>query len=356
MSSIKKAVYREQLATLCVLDELVELEKTKSYLKKSKSLFSYLTKELKYSEGAAVRRIQTARVIIQYPETRELLRKREVSLCTISAISTTILKSGGAGGGGKLLNDIRGKSKREVEELLILAGKKKAPVKEQVRRLPQRKAVKKPLPKSLPKSTATAMQGNTIRQDNATRQENTFSLFSGNEDKDISTQPPVATPEEAQPAPLYRVSFTVTQEVQELMEEVKALMSHKLVKSETPVATIFEAGIKLLLKDLNKKRTSKDVAKRKSTATTSTNTATTTSTNKRYISAQVRRAVFERDNSECQYVYEDGTKCCSNWQLEVDHIQPFALGGTNEVYNLRVVCRNHNQILAYEAGLLHRAA
>ena len=230
-----------------------------------------------------------------------------------------------------------------MEELLVLAGKKKAPVKEQVRRLPQVKKV-------APKSTAT-----TSKQDNTAGQENTFSLFNGNEDKEISPPPPpVATPEEAQP--LYRINFTVTQEVQELMEEVKALMSHKLVKSETPVATIFEAGIKLLLKDLNKKRTSKGVVKRKSTATTSTNTTTTTSTNKRYISAQVRRAVFERDNSECQYVYEDGTKCCSNWQLEVDHIQPFALGGTNEVDNLRIVCRNHNQLLAHEAGLLHKAA
>ena len=217
------------------------------------------------------------------------------------------------------------------------------------------KAVKKPLPESLPKSTATTtMQENTAVQDNATKEENTFSLFSSNEDKDIPTQPPVATPEEVQPAPLYRVSFTVTQEVQELMEEVKALMSHKLVKSETPVATMFEAGMKLLLKDLNKKRTSKDVAKRKSTATA--NTQGNTTTNKRYISQQVRRAVFERDNSECQYVYDDGTKCCSNWQLELDHVIPFALSGTNEVDNLRVVCRNHNQLLAKEAGLLHKAA
>ena len=250
MSSIKKAVYREQLATLCVLDELVELEKTKSYLKKSKSLFSYLTKELKYSEGAAVRRIQTARVIIQYPEARELLRKREVSLCTVSAISTTLLNTAG---GGKLLNDIRGKSKREVEHLLILAGKKKAPVKEQVRRLPAVRAIKK----AVPKSAATgSVKVNTAEQ------VNTFSFFDNSESKDKTPPPQVPTQVEVQPAPLYRVSFTVTQEVQELMEEVKAMMSHKLVKSETPVATIFEAGIKLLLKDLNKKRTSKDVAKR----------------------------------------------------------------------------------------------
>ena len=343
MSSIKKAVYREQLAILSVIDELVLLEKTKSHLKRSNSLFSYMTKVLKYSEGSAVRRIQTARVIIRYPEARELLRKREVSLCTVSAISTTILKSGG---GGKMLNDIRGKSKKEVEELLILAGKKKAPIKEQIRRLPQVKTVKKPVPT---KSAATS-----------SRQENRLTFFDNSESKDKTPPPPVATPEEVQPQPqpqpLYRVSFTVTQEVQELMEEVKALMSHKLVKSETPVAEIFEAGVKLLLKDLNKKRTSKGVAIRKSTASTSTNTASNTTTNKRYISQQVRRAVFERDNSECQYVCEDGSKCCSNWQLEVDHIQPFALGGTNEVDNLRIVCRNHNQLLAKDAGLLHKAA
>ena len=35
--------------------------------------------------------------------------------------------------------------------------------------------------------------------------------------------------------------------------------------------------------------------------------------------------------------------------LELDHEQPFALGGSNEAGNLRLVCRRHNQYAAEKA-------
>jgi hypothetical protein len=38
----------------------------------------------------------------------------------------------------------------------------------------------------------------------------------------------------------------------------------------------------------------------------------------------------------------DGRRCESRWKLEIDHIQPFALGGTPELHLLRLRCRPHN--------------
>lgn len=38
-----------------------------------------------------------------------------------------------------------------------------------------------------------------------------------------------------------------------------------------------------------------------------------------------------------------GKVCGSRFQLEIDHIQPRALGGSNDPSNLRVLCRQHNQ-------------
>jgi 5-methylcytosine-specific restriction endonuclease McrA len=63
----------------------------------------------------------------------------------------------------------------------------------------------------------------------------------------------------------------------------------------------------------------------------------------RYIPAKIRHAVYVRDQAKCSYVSKDGKKCHERGSLELDHIQPFALGGSNSVGNLRLLCRNHNQ-------------
>ncbi|MES1175460.1 MAG: HNH endonuclease signature motif containing protein [Myxococcales bacterium] len=68
--------------------------------------------------------------------------------------------------------------------------------------------------------------------------------------------------------------------------------------------------------------------------------------------------VFVRDGKQCSYVSADGRRCTSRRCLELDHIQPWALGGDNTVANLRVRCRAHNQRYARQCfGELHiRAA
>jgi 5-methylcytosine-specific restriction endonuclease McrA len=58
----------------------------------------------------------------------------------------------------------------------------------------------------------------------------------------------------------------------------------------------------------------------------------------RYISMQLKRAVWIRDQGHCSY-----ENCKSQHFLEIDHIRPVALGGKNELSNLRLVCRTHNQ-------------
>jgi hypothetical protein len=50
------------------------------------SLFSYLTEELGYSEGAAQRRIQAARCFRKHPEVYGKLRQGTLTLCTVSEV------------------------------------------------------------------------------------------------------------------------------------------------------------------------------------------------------------------------------------------------------------------------------
>ena len=63
----------------------------------------------------------------------------------------------------------------------------------------------------------------------------------------------------------------------------------------------------------------------------------------RYLPVPVRRAVSERDEGCCAWVGRTGHRCRSTYQLEFDHIVPFAHGGLPTVDNIRLLCRKHNQ-------------
>ena len=64
----------------------------------------------------------------------------------------------------------------------------------------------------------------------------------------------------------------------------------------------------------------------------------------RAIPVAVQRQVWERDRSCCSYVDRDsGRRCRSRHLLQIDHILPFALGGSAEPDNLRLLCAAHHR-------------
>ncbi len=64
------------------------------------------------------------------------------------------------------------------------------------------------------------------------------------------------------------------------------------------------------------------------------------------ILAHLQRDVRTRDKNRCVWILPNGQKCGSQWQLELDHIKPHALGGTSTAANLRCLCRQHNMLAA----------
>ena len=64
----------------------------------------------------------------------------------------------------------------------------------------------------------------------------------------------------------------------------------------------------------------------------------------RYIPSHLRKYIWERDKGQCTYVHlETKCRCTCRRLLQIDHIQPFALGGRSEKENLRLLCAGHNQ-------------
>jgi hypothetical protein len=63
----------------------------------------------------------------------------------------------------------------------------------------------------------------------------------------------------------------------------------------------------------------------------------------RRIPAALRDAVFARDKRRCAYIGSTGKRCGATHHLQIDHIVPYARGGTNALGNLRLLCERHNK-------------
>ncbi len=50
-----------------------------------------------------------------------------------------------------------------------------------------------------------------------------------------------------------------------------------------------------------------------------------------------------RAQGQCEYKDEKGRRCCQTTKLTVEHVVPFAVGGSHELNNLKIFCAGHNQ-------------
>ncbi len=66
----------------------------------------------------------------------------------------------------------------------------------------------------------------------------------------------------------------------------------------------------------------------------------------RYIPSSRRERAFARASYQCEYHGPGGVRCTERTGLEIDHVVPYAQGGTNSASNLRVLCPSHNQFVA----------
>ena len=205
-----------------------------------------------------------------------------------------------------------------------------------------------------------------------------------------SAAPSPSAPPEVRPrveplsATRYRLALTVSRETKDKLERVQDLMRHRNPNGD--LESIFDLSIDLLLTKLEKERlgkTSRTKAKMRvvasgvdgmssalrDDATTAERGDATSSprddapaadrhdatssdpddkrTRRRsHIPRAVRREVCARDQEQCTYVDTEGNRCPARGFLELDHVKAKALGGSDEVANLRLRCRIHNHLHA----------
>jgi hypothetical protein len=151
----------------------------------------------------------------------------------------------------------------------------------------------------------------------------------------------------------YKVQFTASVQLRQMLERLQALM-----RSDVPdgdLAAIIEQAVSEKLERLEARRYAKTGAPRKRLSDSNT------SSGSRQVPAAVRRAVLERDGKRCGYVDERGRRCTERERLEFHHRRPFGMGGDHSPINIGLLCRVHNLLLAesdYGAMAIqkHRAA
>jgi hypothetical protein len=116
------------------------------------------------------------------------------------------------------------------------------------------------------------------------------------------------------------LKFELSDETITLLEDLKSLLAHRKLSQNDLMSLIFKAALKTLTQKKFHLLTTRE----------------TKSTNPRYITALMKKHIYERDKGRCQ-------KCQSKFALEIDHVKPFALGGRTLPQNLRLLCRSCNQ-------------
>ena len=190
---------KEREATLELLWHLIELDRRRLYLEAGySSLFDYCTRKLLYSEGGAQRRILAARCLKDKPELGELLKAGQVTLCTIATAARAIREQSAK------VEDIVGKSKREVEKVVARANP-----------MPKPKERIKPLVLQAPKAAQVAL---------------------------------------ANPAPQegFELRFSVSKDVYEKFEEVKRHLSNTL-QGELGLEAVFSKLLDNYLKPVRER-------------------------------------------------------------------------------------------------------
>jgi len=151
-----------------------------------------------------------------------------------------------------------------------------------------------------------------------------------------------------------RLSITIPDRVKEKMETLKNRWAAVNVNMDQ--LELIERALDIALTQTNpgpkkKHRATESVVQSglKSHSTQSAPTAPVNKQEKRrtYYSIKTDKILWEKANSQCEYIDTiSGRRCSSKFGLERDHIIPLAKGGSNDIKNLRLLCRTHNQLMA----------
>ena len=393
LSHAKFLVQKERNIHIQVLHHLAEIDSRKLFFKQGFfSLFDYAVRELGYSEGAAYRRIKAMKLCCALPETANCLQSGKLSLSAASQLQVFFEKQD-----KKIKDEIRELSKKFPEERVSVneVQKQESEETQELKQKPTVEVLKKSRQNS---QSCFEVFDKKISQNEEFKENSKSQRFLSQEGKEnlikkaesCSTRATERLLSEADPSLLTRrekvrflgkgkveIKVIIDEQCHKELEKLKNLLSHR-----NPALSYGEL-ISILSKEALKKHdprekntrqrkekiqenpsVKKQEFKNKSGELTATFAPKSGQINQyskekatfapkprhqikkisRYIPSYLRKYVWKRDAGQCTYVHhKTKRRCSSRHLLQIDHIQPFALGGMSEKENLRLLCAGHNQ-------------
>lgn len=311
-------VGRENSATAEVLAHIAEFDRRKLHRRAGyQSMYKYCLGALHLSEHGAYKRIVAARAARPYPAIFQAVADGQVHLSGLLLLAPHLTPANAA----SLLLAATHKSKAEIEHLLA-------------ERFPKPDVPTRVVPVSPTHELAPGLVDtcNSL-QFNAP--------VAGSEAAEAPRPEPTLPRPQLKPLSPQRFEWhlTVDQATQDLATEAKELLSHHHPNHELP--KILHDALEAYVCGLRKaKHAQTDSPKPRKSRSWN---------NPRYIPNAVKQAVWKRDGGRCTFVSESGHRCDSREQIEYDHIEPVARGGTATVRNTRLLCHAHNQFEAERA-------
>lgn len=339
----------ERGATALSLAHLSEIDARRLYAGEGySSMFLYCVEELHLSEDCASRRIQAARVARRFPVLFAALADGRLHLTGMALLAPFFTPENF----DELLQACTHRSRAQIQEWL--ATRFPETVSPAVR-ASIRPVVSAPV--HVKSTTTVATDGQLLASfgaSDAPKAENGHAIENGHRAENSPMEKARVSTENAPvPARQFQLTVTVPGSTHEKLKYLQSLLSHSLAAGD--LAQLIDRAFDALIEKVEKRKFGSPAKEPAETAPSCpvrvaaaarvmrprTNRAPS-----RYISVQVRRAVWDRDQGRCTFVSTSGHRCSERRFLEFDHIQPLARGGPSTVDGLRLRCRAHNQ---YEA-------
>lgn len=324
IASLKSLVGDERRTVTSVLRHLNEFDRRKLAAGKGfPSLFEYCVRELKYAQGEAARRIQAARAAVKYPVLYKAIERGLLSLTVVSILAPHLKWDNYR----KLIREAKGLSTREVDALVASLHPIPAAPAERIRILTV--AVPPPPIQDIELFSPRAGPVLPVAAALPTEPEPPAPA--------ASNSAPAAADPAPGPKPVHRVHFSFTGDEALLRdyERAKELSRHKWPAGK--MEDVFAGAMRALLDriDPDKRSRRKERVRRLAAGARS-----------RHVARAVKDEVWARDGGRCVYPGEGGRLCGARAGLQFDHVKPWALGGSGETANVRLLCREHNDLEA----------
>jgi hypothetical protein len=362
----------ERTASAAVIAHLAEIDRRKLAVAAGLSLFEYCCRTLSMSEDAACNRTTAVRVVRAFPPALPMLADGRLNLSTMRILAPYLTAANHA----DLLAGASRRSKRFVEELV--ARRFPRDVATAIRKMPSRsttangrgvstasaadpmstsRVTTTPIPASGTASSEAASPGGTSHDapSPAPRSDDAPSPSPASPDTGVG---PVPVPDPATAVPPRPVSRqrAVTPMAEDVflirlaasgamvgrLRHAQDLLSHAVPRGD--VTEVFDRALKALIVELEKKKTGAGIRSRLRCG----DDRAIAVPRARYITVDVRRAVWIRDGGRCAYISPDGRRCEARAFLQFHHLKPHEVGGPPTVENIALRCRAHNQ---YEADV-----